>query len=459
MQSRHGPGLIDPWPGSCGYPATNRGLPRTVFKDTSGIRSIPVVPWFRFQSILSRSFCHRRGRTPASGPSGIQRTSRLREFEWHCRSGKSAIWLRDVRFGAASGQGTATPVARGAAGGCRRDGLGLGFRWLPKAVAQLLPSRYSMREGKAHVGVPSSWSESRGAMKADTAHGLQSDQPDRSTILHPELDHRGNRLSEVAVDFAADGQDLRAENRASPEIRSMYPPRRGAVVLLASGLGPPQASQTRSNANAGRVQHQERPLRSRTKAMNGITGSGAGRRVARFCPCLRHVPRADSDSTLRSARPDPAVPHVDRRFCQCYRESRGQQRGRFGFRRFESDRDDPGPHSGTFGAWFEDNVETLLARMPGRSRRARSIDNRCAPLPIGSCRFLHAVTSPNCHRVRQAAASRPLSSSMETGRRQRSFLLLTSPRRGNARRPMRPPRAGKAAPSADAARNARTAGP
>ena len=41
MQSRHGPGLINPWPGSCGYPETNKGLRRTVFKDTSGIRSTP----------------------------------------------------------------------------------------------------------------------------------------------------------------------------------------------------------------------------------------------------------------------------------------------------------------------------------------------------------------------------------------------------------------------------------
>ena len=41
MQSRHGPGLIDPWPGSRGYPTTNKGLRRTVFKDTSGIRSTP----------------------------------------------------------------------------------------------------------------------------------------------------------------------------------------------------------------------------------------------------------------------------------------------------------------------------------------------------------------------------------------------------------------------------------
>ena len=100
---------------------------------------------------------------------------------------------------------------------------------------------------------------------------------------------------------------------------------------------------------------------------------------------------------------------------------RGQQRGRFGFRRFESDRDDPGPHSGTFGAWFEDNVETLLARMPGRSRRARSIDNRCAPLPIGSCRFLHAVTSP---KLPPGSTSRSLAAAVivDGNRAQATFL-------------------------------------
>ena len=147
------------------------------------------------------------------------------------------------------------------------------------------------------------------------------------------------------------------------------------------------------------------------------TGSAVGKRVARFRPCLRHVARAGSDSPVRSARPGPAVPQVYRRSCQCCRESAGQQRGGFGFRRFESDPDDPGPHSGKFGACFEDNVETLLARVPGGRRRVRRSANRCAPLPIGSCPLRHALKSPRCHRVGQAAASWPVPPSLETGRR------------------------------------------
>ena len=185
----------------------------------------------------------------------------------------------------------------------------------------------------------------------------------------------------------------------------------GIRVWTTTGVENTLQFQRRQNSASGT------PAPQPDKGDERRTGSAVGKRVARFRPCLRHVPLAVLDSPVQSARLGPAVPQVDRRFCHCCRESAGQQRGRLGFRRFESDPDDPGPHSGEFGARFENSAETLLARVPGGSRRVRRSDNRCARLPIGSCPFRHAVKSPRCHRVGQAAASRPVPPSLETGRR------------------------------------------